>query len=170
MNNTKPEVSQSWDVSCFLLLSFRWIVSSYWCRYNTCKIVCICIRIYVYIWHIVYTMLESPEPILSIGLQSFRMQGLCSVWSLLSTVRPVFWTYIRGWKMGTMVSSMWSFVFRTTMFAIHLPPNRGKPRSWFNNTSSWYGRIPRIHTTGYQISGARWCPASEWLSLLSSIG
>lgn len=156
MNNTKPEVSQSWDVSCFLLLSFRWIVSSYWCRYNTCKIVCICIRIYI--WHIVYTMLESPEPIIINNLWGPSVipdAGL--VFSLVPPLHcetGVTWTYIRGWKMGTMVSSMWSFVFRTTMFAIHLPPNRGKPRSWFNNTSSWYGRIPRIpRDTKYRVQG-----------------
>ena len=41
--------------------------------------------------------------------------------SLHNCETALFLTYIRGWKIGTMVSSMWSFVFRTTMFAIHLP-------------------------------------------------
>lgn len=44
--------------------------------------------------------------------------------SLHNCETALFLTYIRGWKIGTMVSSMWSFVFRTTMFAIHLPKHQ----------------------------------------------
>ena len=62
----------------------------------------------------------------------YRLYTMCPCFMLLNHVpgslhnceTALFLTYIRGWKIGTMVSSMWSFVFRTTMFAIHLPKHQ----------------------------------------------
>lgn len=129
MNNTKAEVSQSWDVSCFLLLSFRWIVTSYWCRVST--LVKSCVYVYIYMTYCIHHAGISWTN----HLKAFSHSIMPCV--VHAKVPPLHcetgvcfgaWTYIRGWKMGTMVSSMWSFVFRTTMFAIHLPPKSTKAR------------------------------------------